>query len=103
MPVLPAVPSMMTPPGFNWPAFSASRMIQSAARSFTDCPGLRNSALPRIVQPVASETVFSRIRGVLPIASRTDGRMAICRTSCLRTAAEAGRVTEERRRAAGER
>jgi hypothetical protein len=29
--------------------------MNSAARSFTDWPGLRNSALPKISQPVISE------------------------------------------------
>ena len=33
----------------------ASWMMNRAARSLTDWPGLRNSALPRISQPVASE------------------------------------------------
>jgi len=46
MPVLPAVPSTITPPGLSRPCFSASSMIASAARSFTEPPGLRNSALP---------------------------------------------------------
>jgi hypothetical protein len=35
----------------------------------TDWPGLRNSALPRISQPVASLALRSRISGVLPTAS----------------------------------
>ncbi len=46
MPVLPAVPSTMVPPGRISPFASASRTMDSAARSFTDRPGLRNSALP---------------------------------------------------------
>src|SRR3954467_11522600 len=66
MPVLPAVPSTTVPPGLSRPFFSASSMIASAARSFTEPPGFRNSALPRISQPVASERVFRRISGVLP-------------------------------------
>ena len=37
------------------PRRSASWMMNSAARSFTDWPGFMNSALPRIAQPVASE------------------------------------------------
>ena len=69
MPVLPAVPSTMTPPGRSSPFFTASSMMNSAARSLTDWPGFMNSALPRIVQPVASETRLSLINGVLPIAS----------------------------------
>src|SRR6185437_9390679 len=44
-------------------------MMNSAARSFTDPPGLRNSALPRIVQPVISDARRSFISGVLPIES----------------------------------
>ena len=69
IPVLPAVPSTMTPPGFNSPFLIASSMMNNAARSFTDCPGFMNSALPRMVQPVAADTRSSLINGVLPIAS----------------------------------
>jgi hypothetical protein len=43
--------------------------MKSAARSFTEPPGLRYSALPRISQPVSSEALRSRISGVLPTAS----------------------------------
>ena len=59
------------PPGLRSPRFSASRIIHLPARSFTDWPGFMNSALPRMVQPVASEARFSLISGVLPIASTT--------------------------------
>ena len=48
MPVLPAVPSTMSPPGRRVFCFSASRMMARAALSLTDPPGLRNSAFPRI-------------------------------------------------------
>ena len=72
MPVLPAVPSTMTPPGLSSPFSSASRMMNSPARSLTDWPGFMNSALPRISQPVSSEARFRRISGVLPIASITE-------------------------------
>src|SRR5215831_6223863 len=75
MPVLPAVPSTTVPPAFSVPRFSASRMIQSAARSFTDPPGLRNSALPRISQPVSRLTLSSRMSGVLPTVSAKPSRM----------------------------
>ena len=51
IPVFPAVPSTMAPPGRNAPRRIASSTIKSAARSFTDWPGLRNSALPRISPP----------------------------------------------------
>ena len=71
MPVFPAVPSTITPPGFSRPRASASRTIPSAARSFTEPPGFMNSALPRISQPVSSDGPRSLINGVLPMASRT--------------------------------
>src|SRR6201992_1021736 len=71
MPVLPAVDSTTSPPGLRSPRFSASRIIHFPARSLTDWPGFMNSALPRMVQPVASEARFSLISGVLPIASIT--------------------------------
>ena len=58
MPVLPAVPSTITPPGLSAPRFTASWMMKSAARSLTDWPGFMNSALPRMVQPVAAEARF---------------------------------------------
>src|SRR6516165_3199156 len=56
----------MTPPGRSAPRSSASLIIASAARSFTEPPGLRNSALPRIVQPVSSEARRNLISGVSP-------------------------------------
>src|ERR1700753_3679448 len=71
MPVLPAVDSTTRPPGLSSPRFSASRIIHLPARSLTDWPGFMNSALPRIVQPVASEARLSLISGVLPMASMT--------------------------------
>src|SRR5882672_12647440 len=67
MPVLPAVPSTISPPGLSRPRRSASRMMYRPARSFTDPPGLRNSALPRMLQPVSSEGPRKRISGVLPM------------------------------------
>src|SRR5437016_7670655 len=71
MPVLPAVDSTTRPPGLSSPRFSASRIIHLPARSLTDWPGFMNSALPRMVQPVASEAYLSLMSGVLPIASTT--------------------------------
>ena len=47
MPVLPAVPSTIVPPACSAPRASASSTMPRAARSFTDPPGLRNSALPK--------------------------------------------------------
>ncbi len=77
MPVFPAVPSTMSPPGFNVPRAMASRTIYSAARSFTEPPGFMNSALPRIRQPVAFDAARSSIKGVPPMASITLAAMVI--------------------------
>src|SRR6185295_3061436 len=77
MPVLPAVPSTIVPPGSSSPRFSASRMMYRAARSLTDPPGLRNSALPRISQPVSSEGPRRRMSGVLPMAPMKPSRISM--------------------------
>nr|WP_243418125.1 hypothetical protein [Actinomycetospora cinnamomea] len=45
MPVLPDVPSTITPPGRRTPAASAARTMASAARSFTLPPAFCHSAL----------------------------------------------------------
>src|SRR5690606_14690449 len=52
-------------------------MMASAARSLTERPGLRNSALPRMVQPVASEAARRRMSGVLPIVSMKPSRKSM--------------------------
>src|SRR5688572_800667 len=69
MPVLPAVPSTIKLPGLSSPRLSPSRMRYRPARSFTEPPGFRNSALPRMSQPVSSDGPRNRMSGVLPIAS----------------------------------
>src|SRR5262245_50324757 len=74
MPVLPAVPSTMTPPGCSSPRASASRTMNNAARSFTDPPGLRNSHFPRISQPVSADALRRRTNGVLPMRSMNPPR-----------------------------
>src|SRR5712691_1318749 len=74
----------MTPPGRRSPRSSASLMMYSAARSLTEPPGLRNSALPRIVHPVSSEARRSFIRGVLPTEPTKPSRISMPR---LRTGA----------------
>jgi len=45
MPVLPDVESMMVFARVSAPRLSPSSIIESAARSFTDPPGLNHSAL----------------------------------------------------------
>ena len=84
MPVLPAVPSTIVPPGLSAPRATASRTIQSAARSLTDWPGFRNSALPRISQPVASDGPRRRISGVFPTAAARSLWMLMGRPPVLR-------------------
>jgi hypothetical protein len=49
MPVLPLVPSMMVPPGFRRPSFSASSIILIAMRSLMLLPGLKVSTLASTV------------------------------------------------------
>src|SRR5690349_13796039 len=73
MPVLPAVPSTMIPPGAIRPRSSASVTIDSAARSLTDPPGFMNSHFASISHPVASLGPFSLTRGVLPIRASVSG------------------------------
>src|SRR5688572_25735316 len=77
MPVLPAVPSTMRPPGSITPRRSPSSTMYFAARSLTEPPGFANSALPRIVQPVSSEACRSLISGVLPTASTKSLRISM--------------------------
>ena len=45
-PVFPEVGSMTVSPGFNIPSFSASSIILTPIRSFTDPPALKYSHLP---------------------------------------------------------
>eukprot|EP00976_Prorocentrum_cordatum_P062750 1176830-Prorocentrum_minimum.AAC.10 len=75
IPVFPAVPSTTSPPGLSTPRSSASLMRYKAARSLTLPPGFKNSALPRISHPVASEAAFRRIRGVRPMVSMKESRI----------------------------
>jgi hypothetical protein len=71
MPVLPDVPSMIVPPGFSFPAFSASSIIRMAIRSLIELPGLNVSSFMRTSASVTPRVILcTRTRGVLPIASR---------------------------------
>src|ERR1700730_1423009 len=70
MPVFPAVPSTMVPPGGNAPDASPSSTIPKAARSLTDPPGFRNSAFPQISHPVTSDNFRNRSNGVRPMVSQ---------------------------------
>ena len=46
IPVLPAVPSTIVPPGFSAPTCSASCTMYMAVRSLRERPGFVNSHLP---------------------------------------------------------
>src|SRR6476469_2802481 len=71
-PVLPAVASMMVPPGCNFPSRSAASIIESAIRSLMDPLGLKFSSLRKSWQTPVSSRVIST-RGVSPINERIDG------------------------------
>src|SRR5690606_4051332 len=70
IPVLPEVPSMMVPPGFNNPASSASSIIFKAIRSLMELPGLLVSILAKIVPFKFSVILFSLTNGVFPMVSK---------------------------------
>ena len=71
MPVLPDVPSMIVPPGFSSPAFSASSIIRTAIRSLIELPGLKVSTLASTVASMTPLVIeLMRTIGVLPMASR---------------------------------
>src|SRR5262249_28012243 len=56
---------------------SASLTMASAARSLTEPPGLRNSALPSTSQPVISDALRSRMSGVLPMLPMKPSRSSM--------------------------
>ena len=53
--------------GVVWATQFDNTANAKAARSLTDPPGFKYSALPKILQPVISEAALSFISGVLPI------------------------------------
>src|SRR5271170_8113813 len=67
----------MIPPGRNRPRSSASVMIANAARSLTEPPGFKNSALPRIVHRVISDARRSLISGVFPTVPTKPSRICM--------------------------
>ena len=70
IPVLPLVPSIIVPPGFIFPSFSATSSIFKAMRSLIELPGLKYSTLAKTVQGSCFVILLSFIKGVLPIVSR---------------------------------
>ena len=69
IPVLPEVPSIIVPPAFRFPFFSASSIILTAIRSFIECPGLKVSTFAKTKASV-STVLFNLTKGVFPIVSK---------------------------------
>src|SRR5215831_3915738 len=78
-PVLPAVASMIVPPGRSQPRLSASAIMAMATRSLTLPPGFMDSTLIQIAACSPSLTRRSRTNGVRP----TDWRMLSCMVASL--------------------
>ena len=70
-PVLPAVPSMIVPPGCSQPSRSASSTMATPTRSLMLPPGLSDSSLTNTRAGTPSPSRRSGIMGVRPIASST--------------------------------
>ena len=67
IPVFPEVPSMIVPPGCKRPSASASAIIFTAIRSFTELPGLNVSTLAKTKASTSAVTLLSFTNGVFPI------------------------------------
>ena len=71
MPVLPAVASIIVPPGLSSPDDSAASIMANPTRSLIDPPGLCDSSLTNSSQTPVSNALILSI-GVLPISDRSD-------------------------------
>lgn len=71
IPVFPEVPSITVPPGFKIPAFSASSIIFTAIRSFTELPGLVVSTFAKTKAGISFVSLLILMSGVFPIVSST--------------------------------
>jgi len=69
IPVFPLVASMIVPPGFSIPCYSASAIMLKPIRSFTLPPGLADSSFANICGFNPLFILLSFISGVLPICS----------------------------------
>ena len=79
MPVLPDEGSIKVWPGSRMPSFSASSIIDSAIRSFTEPPGFCPSSLMKRRTPGFGLSGLMSTSGVLPIRSRTEPNEVIGR------------------------
>ena len=77
IPVFPEVPSIIVPPGFNNPSFSASLIILRPILSLTEFPGLKVSYLASTVHGRSLTILFNLIRGVFPIVSKIFSKNSI--------------------------
>src|SRR5579863_4978671 len=82
MPVFPDVHSMIVPPGFNFPCFSATSTIFTAMRSLAEFPGLKYSTFASTVHGRSLVNWLRRMRGVFPIVSRMLFLIFICWRLC---------------------
>ena len=69
IPVFPLVPSIMVPPGFISPSFSASSNIFTAILSFMELPGLKYSTFTNTSPSIPLFSLFNLTKGVFPIVS----------------------------------
>ena len=69
IPVFPDVPSIIVPPAFKRPLFSASIIILRPILSFTEFPGLKVSYLAYTLHGRCFVILFITIIGVFPIVS----------------------------------
>lgn len=83
MPVLPLVASINTSPGLISPRFSASTIIESAARSFTEPAGLLPSSFNQTSLPLFGPIRCNFTRGVLPIVCSNVLTISIHTWCCL--------------------
>ncbi len=70
IPVFPEVPSIIVPPGFKRPSASASSIICTAIRSFTEFPGLVVSTFANTKASMPLTILLSLTNGVFPIVSK---------------------------------
>ena len=70
--MLPAVASMITPPGFSRPSASAASIMVRAIRSLIEPPGLALSSLVNSRQGPQSNIPVSSSTGVRPIRSSAE-------------------------------
>ena len=67
MPVLPAVGSMIVPPGFSSPVFAARSIIPMPIRSLTEKPGLRSSIFTKMSESAAAGSDFVPVPGTVNV------------------------------------